>query len=129
MSSTDQTNQPVRRTSTEIQPLNVTRSPNWRVIYTNGIGLGFGENEVRLNIGFDQNPTKPNTDILEEAVVVMNHRAAKMLVYTLGAVISSFEALNGPIALPVEKLREIDNAIKAQAQAAIAAAATATAKE
>ena len=128
MSSTDQ---PTQKLLTD-QPQHVTRSSNWRVIYTNGIGLGFGNNEVRLNIGFDQNIASPSTDILEEAVVVMNHQAAKMLAYTLGAVISNFEALNGPIALPAEKLREIDNAIKTQGaagQAAIAAAAAAAAKK
>ena len=105
----------------------MTRSPHWRVIYTNGIGLGFGDNEVRLNIGFDQNPTKPNTDVLEEAVVVMTHRAAKMLAYTLGAVISNFEAINGPITLPADRVRDIENAIKTQTAAGHAAIASAAA--
>jgi hypothetical protein len=95
--------------------MTVTRSPYWRVVYCNTLGLGWGETEVRLNIGFDQDLGKPGSNILEESVVAMPHRAAKMLAFTLNSVIANWEAINGPIPLPVDKIQEIERQVNAQA--------------
>ena len=91
----------------------VTRSPSWRVIYTNAMGLAFGDNDVRIAFGFDQDIGKPGQQVLEEAVVVMTPRQAKILSHSLNVIISNFEAANGPIPVPLEKIQQID----AQAEA------------
>ncbi len=95
--------------------LTITRSSYWRIMYTNIVGLGFGENECRLTIGFDQDLSKPGTNVLEESVVVMPHKAAKMLMFTLNAVIANWEAVNGPIPLQADRIEEIERQIKLQA--------------
>jgi hypothetical protein len=92
----------------------ITQSPHWRIIYSNIIGIGFGDNDVRLNCGFDLNISKPGSDVVEEALLVMTPRTAKMLAYTLNAVVANFEALNGLIAVPADRLQKVDEAIRAQ---------------
>jgi hypothetical protein len=98
-------------------PVTVTRSAFWRVIFTNAINLGFGDNDVRITFGFDQDLTKPGQHILEEAVVVMALRNVKLLSHSLNLVISQFEAANGPIPVPLDKLQRLDAEISAQAEA------------
>lgn len=100
-----------------VQPASIIRAPDWRVVYCNAIGLGWGDSEARLNIGFDQDLAKSGTSVREELLVVMPHRAAKILAHSLGAIISAYEAANGPIPIPGDKLQEIDKAIQAQASA------------
>jgi|SRR5215471_7599991 len=92
----------------------IIRSSQWRVIYTNATALGFGENDVRLTLWFDLDLAKPGSSILEEAIVAMPLKAAKMLAYTLNAVIARWEAVNGPIPIPAEKFQEVDNQLKTQ---------------
>ena len=92
-----------------------TRSPNWRVIYTNIVGIGFGSNDMRLMCGFDQDLAHPGSDVLEEAVVVMSPQSAKLLAHSLTAVLGAFELANGPIPLPGDKIAKIDAEIAAQA--------------
>jgi hypothetical protein len=95
----------------------VTRSPSWRIIYTNILGIGFGDNDVRLMCGFDQDLGNPGQQVIEEAIVVMTPRQAKMLSHSLNSVISNFEAANGPIPVPADKIKKIDDEISAQADA------------
>jgi len=95
----------------------VTRSPSWRIIYTNAMGVAFGDNDVRLVCGFDQDITKPGQQVLEEAILVMTPRQAKILSYSLNTIISNFEATNGPIPVPVDKIQKLDAEIGAQAEA------------
>jgi hypothetical protein len=92
------------------------RSALWRIIYTNIVGLGFGENEARILVGFDNDLSKPGMHVTEEAIVVMPHRAAKMLAYTLNAVIANWEAVNGVIPIAQDKLDDIDRQVKTQAK-------------
>ena len=94
----------------------ITRTSQWRVIYTNTTGLSLGDTDVRLVLGFDLDLTKPGSSILEEAVVAMPLKSAKLLAYTLSAVIAKWEALNGPIPIPAEKFQEIDNQLNPHAQ-------------
>jgi hypothetical protein len=96
--------------STE-QPPNVAKvekSASWRIIYTNAVTIGFGENESRLVVGFDNDLTKPGTNITEEVVIVMHHRTAKMVAFTLNAIIANWESKNGPIPLNADKVQEIE---------------------
>jgi hypothetical protein len=97
-----------------VSETNVTRAPDWRVVYCNIMGIGWGEGEARLIIGFDEDLSKPGSKVREELTVVMPHRAAKLLVHTLGAIVANFEAANGPIPIPAERLNEIQGAIKEQ---------------
>lgn len=99
---------------TLVPTVNVTRSPNWHIAYCNVVGLGWAETEARLMVGFDMDPMKPSSNVREELMVVMPHRAAKMLAHTLGLIINNYEALNGPIPIPADKLAEVENVIKAQ---------------
>src|SRR5262249_18636699 len=101
---------------TFISAANITRSPNWRVVYGNIIGITWADTEARLNISFDQDVSKPGSSVLEEITVVMPHRAAKILAFSLGLIVSNFEAANGPIPIPVERLQDIEQAIKGQAK-------------
>jgi hypothetical protein len=101
--------------STFVSDASIGRSPDWKVVYCNILGIGWGENEARLNIAFDEDLGKPGTKVCEELVVVMHHRAAKILAHTLSSIIANFEANNGPIPFSPEKLKEIDNSIKEQA--------------
>jgi hypothetical protein len=55
--------------------------------------------------------------VLEEAVVVMTLRQAKMLSHSLNVIISNFEAVNGPIPVPLDKLQKIDADVGAQTEA------------
>jgi hypothetical protein len=96
----------------------VTRAADWRLIYANAVGIGFGPGEARLTFGFDQNPAASGTDVLEQTTVILPHSAAKVLVYSLNAIISNYEALNGPIPVPQDKLQEIDRQVKTQAAVA-----------
>jgi hypothetical protein len=98
-------------------PVTVTRSAFWRVIFTNAINLAFGDNDVRITCGFDQDLTKPGQQILEEAVLVMTPGHAKLLSHSLNVVIAQFEAANGPIPVPPDKLRKLEEDVSAQAEA------------
>jgi hypothetical protein len=66
-------------------------------------------------IAFDEDLSRSGTKVREELVVVMPHRAAKILAHTLGSVIANHEANYGPISFPEERLREIEAAVKEQA--------------
>jgi len=101
-------------TPPQTMPQQLIRSSQWRVIYTNATALGFGENDVRLTLGFDLDLAKPGSSILEEAIVAMPLKAAKMLAYTLNAVLTKWEAVNGPIPIAPEKFQEVDTQVKAQ---------------
>jgi len=81
------------------------------------MGVAFGDNDVRLMCGFDQDITKPGQEVLEEAILVMTPRQAKMLSYSLSVVISNFEAANGPIPIPADKFQKLNAEISAQAEA------------
>lgn len=87
----------------------------WRVIYSNIVGVGWGELEARLNLAFDEDLGRPAVKVREELVVAMPHRTAKMLAHALSAIVANYEAHNGVIPIPGEKLQEIDSAVKAQA--------------
>jgi hypothetical protein len=91
-----------------------TRSAHWRVIYTNAVGIGFGELEARFGVGFDNDMTKPGSNVTEEAVIVMPHRQAKILAFSLNAIIARWEAVNGPIPLDPNKIQEIERQIHGQ---------------
>jgi hypothetical protein len=92
----------------------IQRSPDWKVVYCNVLGIGWGDAEARLNIGFDMDLSKPGSQVREELVVVMPHRALKLLVHSLNAIIANFEAVNGAIPIPSERLQEIDSQIREQ---------------
>jgi hypothetical protein len=92
----------------------ITRSPQWRVIYTNVVSVGFGENEARIGVGFDNDLAKPNSSLTEEAVVVMPHRAAKLIAFTLNAMIANWEAAHGVIPMSQDKVEEIEAMLRAQ---------------
>jgi hypothetical protein len=94
----------------------ITRSPDWKVVYCNILGIGWGDNEARLMIAFDEDLANSGTKVREGLLVVMPHRAAKLLVHTLGSIIANHEANHGPIPYPAERLQEIDKAIKEQAE-------------
>jgi hypothetical protein len=98
-------------------PQKVIKSPDWRLVYSNTFGLVFGDNDVRITIGVDQDPLKSGTDILEQMAVVMTPRTAKLLVHTLSAVIANYEAVNGPIGLPQDRLEKVDLDLKQQNEA------------
>ena len=83
--------------------------------YCNILGIGWAESEARLSIAFDEDISKPGAKVREELVVVMPHRAAKMLAQSLSWIISNYEANNGPIPVPADKMQEIEVEIKAQA--------------
>ncbi|GGI23112.1 hypothetical protein [Bradyrhizobium guangdongense] len=110
MSSTDQ-----NAASGFVSESAIHRAPDWRVVYCNILGIGWGENEARLNVAFDEDLAKPGSNVREELIVVMPHRAAKILAHTLSTIIANYEANNGPIPFPQEKLQEIDSSIKEQA--------------
>jgi hypothetical protein len=112
MSLTD----PPQTIPTLVAESQITRSPDWKVVYCNILGIGWGENEARLMIAFDEDLAKSGSKVREELLVVMPHRAAKLLVHTLGSIIANHEANNGPIPYPEERLQEIDRAIKEQAE-------------
>jgi hypothetical protein len=81
-------------------PKSTTRSPSWRIIYSNISGIHFGDNDCKIVFGFDMDISKPGEEILEEAVVVMTPRTVKMLAYSLTAVIQNFESVHGTIQVP-----------------------------
>ncbi|MEY9886349.1 hypothetical protein [Bradyrhizobium sp. USDA 329] len=109
MSSTDEA------AATFVSEKNIERAPDWKVVYCNILGIGWGEVEARLNVAFDLDLSKPGTAVREELVVVMPHRAAKILAHSLTSIIANYEAANGPIPFPVEKMQEIDSSIREQA--------------
>jgi hypothetical protein len=67
-----------------------------------------------MHVGFDQDLAKPNLNILEQAQVVMPHRAAKMLAYALNAMIAHFESIHGTIPLNADRVAELDRQLAAQ---------------
>jgi hypothetical protein len=85
----------------------ISRSPQWRVIFSNIIGIVFSD-EFALHLGFDQDRAHPGTDVLEEAIVVMSPRTAKFLSYTLSTAISHYEEVNGPITGLDETIKKAD---------------------
>jgi hypothetical protein len=87
----------------------VSRSSQWRVIFSNIIGITFSD-EFRLHFGFDQDLSQPGRDVLEEATVVMSPRSAKFLSHTLGAAVSRYEEINGPITGVDESIRKFEAA-------------------
>jgi hypothetical protein len=91
----------------EEQPQKISRSSQWRVIFANIIGMQFSD-EFRLHIGFDQDRTRPGTDVLEEAIIVMSPRSAKFLSHTLSSAISKYEEINGPISGLDERIKEAE---------------------
>jgi hypothetical protein len=85
-----------------------TRSSNWRIIYTNIFGIGFGDNDVRLMCGFDMDIGKPGAEVLEEATIVMTPRSAKMLSYTLDRILELHESTFGQIPLDPARVARVD---------------------
>lgn len=85
----------------------ISRSSQWRVIFSNIIGIVVSD-EFSLHLGFDQDRAHPGTDVLEEAIVVMSPRTAKFLSYTLSAAISRYEEDNGPITGLDETIKKAD---------------------
>jgi hypothetical protein len=93
----------------------VVRSPLWRVIYGNSVNIQFGDNDVRIGIGLDQNPNMPGQSTLEEAAIILTPRTAKLLAHALGTIIANFEAANGPISIPQAKIENVAEQIAKQA--------------
>ena len=91
----------------EEQSQKVTKSSQWRIIFSNITGIAFSD-EFRLHVGFDQDRARPGTDVLEEALIVMSPRSAKLLSYTLSRVISNYEEINGPITGVDESIKQAD---------------------
>jgi hypothetical protein len=95
-------------------PQKIIKSPDWRLVYSNTFGIMFGDNDVRLTISVDQDLQKPGTEVLEQLAVIMTPRTAKILAHTLSAVVANFEAVNGPISLPQDRLEKLDAALQEQ---------------
>jgi|HubBroStandDraft_6_1064221.scaffolds.fasta_scaffold548936_2 hypothetical protein len=97
-------------TTKEEQPQKITKSSQWRIVFSNIAGIQFSD-EFRLHVGFDQDRARPGTDVLEEALIVMSPRSAKFLSHTLSAAISKYEEINGPITGLDEMIKQADAAL------------------
>lgn len=90
------------------QPQQSVRSPYHRVIYTNSIGMRAGDNDFQIVFSIEHGAGE--NVFLEEAVVAMSPRSAKLLWAMLGGAIESIETQTGPIDLPIDptKLRTVE---------------------
>src|SRR4051812_9713095 len=97
--------------------LRVSRSPEYRTLFTNIFGMVFGDNDVQIVFGLNPDPGRPQI-VEEQSRIIMTPRSAKLLAHTLSETIKKFEKENGEIVVPGDKLEALTDAITAHAKPA-----------
>lgn len=73
-----------------------TRSPDFRFIFTNAVGLGISDNEFRFMFAFAEDLTSP-ADNTEQIGVIMSHKTAKFVMNVMKQAIESYEEASGQV--------------------------------
>lgn len=101
---------------------NNTRSKDFRYVYANAFGLGFGNNEVQLIGGIQTNPGTPDPAMEEQVALIFTHTSAKQIAQMLNMLIADLEEANGQtIPIDQEKIKILEGLIAANKAARLVA--------
>ena len=91
-----------------------TRTPDFRYVYANAVGIRFNGTDVMLTAGIKEDPRESDDTIVENATFIMALSTAKFLSLALSRVITSIETTMGQeIPIDGDKLQTLDEAISA----------------
>lgn len=91
-------------------------APDHKVIYANGIGLAFGDNDCRIAFGVSDIEGDPR-NIIEMVGIYMTHRTLKLLAQSTSLLVDEFEKKSGTvIPIPEDHLNTLKAAMETMPQ-------------
>jgi hypothetical protein len=89
------------------------QSPQFRYIYSNVLKAQYNGAELMLTLGVRMDPTAPEEEYYEEAVIIMSAQSAKMWGLTINSLVESAEKVSGQqIKIDEDKLKQLAATIK-----------------
>ena len=79
-----------------------TRSPDFRLIYANALGMRASDNDFQITLSIEIGAETQSFQ--EEATVMISPRTAKLLWHMLGGALEEIEKTTGPITIDEKKL-------------------------
>ena len=84
------------------------RTPDFKFVYSNGVGLQMSEDELVLTFGFSEDLAKAMESARLSVGVIMSLKGAKLLQLALNKALGDWEAANREIILPEALLETLE---------------------